>query len=67
MRKTRTTRHGRYRSPLLASVHETAKGLRDAGVMDKETLRKFDIMCLTPVQPLTAKQIRTLRRREKAS
>jgi len=35
--------------------------------MDKETLRKFDIMCLTPVQPLTAKQIRTLRRREKAS
>src|SRR5258708_12655672 len=67
MRKTRTTRHGTYRSPLLASVHETAKGLRDAGVMDKETLRKFDIMCLTPVQPLTAKQIRTLRRREKAS
>src|SRR5258707_12156575 len=67
MRKTRTTRHGTYRSPLLASVHETAKGLRHGGVMDKETLREFDIMCLTPVQPLTAKQIRTLRRRAKAS
>src|SRR6266699_7179775 len=67
MRKTRTTRHGTYRSPLLASVYETAKGLHDAGVMDKETMRKFDIMCLTPVRPLTAKQIRTLRRREKAS
>jgi DNA-binding transcriptional regulator YiaG len=56
MRKTRTTRHGKYRSPLLASVRETAKGLHDAGVMDKETMRKFDIMCLTPVRPLTAKQ-----------
>jgi hypothetical protein len=41
MRKPRTTRHGEYRRPLLASVHETAKGLHDAGVMDKETMRKF--------------------------
>ena len=30
-------------------------------------MRKFDIMCLTAVRPLTAKQIRTLRRPEKAS
>jgi len=67
MRKTRTTRHGTYRNPLLASVHETAKGLHDAGVMDKGTMRRFDVMCLTPVRPLTAKQIRALRRREKAS
>jgi len=56
MRKTRTTRHGKYCSPLLASVHETPKGLHDAGVMDKETMRKFDVMCLTPTRPLTAKQ-----------
>jgi len=35
--------------------------------MDKGTMRRFDVMCLTPVRPLTAKQIRTLRRREKAS
>ena len=67
MRKNRTTRHAKYRSPLLSSVHETAKGLHDAGVMDKETMRKFDVMCLTPVRPLTAKQIRALRQREKAS
>src|SRR2546425_9334744 len=67
MRKNRTTKHGRHLSPLLASVHETAKGLHDAGVMDKETMRRFDIMCLTPVRPLTAKQIRALRQREKAS
>ncbi|SRR5260370_14663081 len=67
MRKTRTTRRGTYRGPLLASVHETAKGLHDVRVMDQETMRRFDVMCLTPVRPLSAKQIRILRRREKAS
>jgi putative transcriptional regulator len=67
MSKTKTTKLRKYRSPLLASVHETAKGLHDAGVMGKETMRRFDVLCLTPVRPLTAKQIRALRRREKAS
>ena len=66
MSKTKT-KSRKYRSRLLASVHETAKGLHGAGVMDKETMRRFDVMCLTPVRPLTAKQIRALRQREKAS
>jgi putative transcriptional regulator len=35
--------------------------------MDKQTMRKFDVLCLTPVRPLSAKQIRELRRRERAS
>jgi putative transcriptional regulator len=61
------TKPRKYRTPLLASIHETAKGLHGAGVMDKETMRRFDVMCLTPVRPLTAKQIRALRQREKAS
>src|ERR1700693_4538212 len=67
MRKNRATKHGKSRSPLLASVHETARGLHDAGVMDKENVRNFDIMCLTQERPLTAKQIRALRQRENAS
>ena len=57
----------KYRSSLLASVYETANDLHSAGVMDKQTMRRFDVMCLTPVQPLTAKQIREIRRRERAS
>jgi putative transcriptional regulator len=57
----------KYRSALMASVHETARDLRKAGVMDKRTLRKFDVMCLTPVRRITPKQIRALRRREGAS
>ena len=57
----------RYRSGPLASVHETALGLRDAGVIDKQTMKAFDEMCLTPVKALTPDQIRRIRTREKAS
>jgi putative transcriptional regulator len=56
-----------YNSDALAAVHETAMGLTDAGVMAKQTLKAFDEMCLTPVQDLTAEQIRNIRLREKAS
>ena len=56
-----------YRSRAMASIHETAEGLHAAGVMDKQTMRKFDDACLTPVRPLTAEEIRALREREGAS
>lgn len=56
-----------YRSAVMASVHETAEGLHNAGVMDKQTMRKFDDACLTPVRPLSAEEIRALREREGAS
>jgi putative transcriptional regulator len=57
----------RYRSPLMASIHETAEGLHSAGIMDKRTLRQFDALCLTPVEPLAPEEIRALRLREGAS
>ena len=53
MRKTR--------SPILDAVHETAKGLFNAGVMDQVTLREFDRLCLPPVEPLAPEQIKRLR------
>jgi hypothetical protein len=40
-----------YRSPVMASIHETAEGLHAAGVMDRQTIYKFDDACLTPVRP----------------
>ncbi len=52
---------------LLNTVHETAKGLHEAGVMDTRTMREFDALCLPPVKKLTATQIRRLRIRNKAS
>jgi putative transcriptional regulator len=36
-------------------------------MMDKRTLREFDELCLTPVQPLAPEEIRSLRLREGAS
>jgi putative transcriptional regulator len=56
-----------YRSDALAAVHEIAQGLREADVMDKRTMKAFDEMCLTPVEPLSAEEIRAIRLREKAS
>ena len=56
-----------YRSPLMASIHETAEDLHAAGAMNKRTMREFDESCLTPVRPLRPREIRALRLREGAS
>ncbi len=52
---------------LLDVLHNTAKGLHDAGVMDSMTMREFDALCLAPVQTYSAEQIKGLRLRFKAS
>lgn len=54
-------------SRLLKTLHETAKGLHQAGVMDKQTMRKFDALCLEPVKQYTKKEIKYIRERQKAS
>ena len=53
MRKTK--------SAILEAVHETAKGLHAAGVMEQVTLREFDRLCLPPVEPLSPGKIRKIR------
>ena len=55
------------RESILAVVHETALGLYDAGVIDKQTMREFDELCLTPVHEFTSEEIRNLREREHVS
>jgi putative transcriptional regulator len=57
----------KYRSEALAAVHETMEALHKVGAIDKQTMRRFDNACLTPVQPLSAKQIKALRVREHVS
>ena len=54
-------------SGILASVHETAAGLHRVGALDKATMREFDALCLTPVQPLSPEEIRALREHEQVS
>ena len=56
-----------YKSKLMEAIHETASGLHKTGTMNKKTMREFDALCLTPVQPMTPKKIRALRVREHTS
>ena len=52
---------------ILDAAHETAKDLHKAGAMKATTMREFDVMCLPPVKEYTARQIKKLRLRYKAS
>ena len=59
MRKTK--------SPILDAVHDTAKGLYKAGVMDQVTLREFDQLCLPLIEPLQPEQIKHIRETSRVS
>jgi putative transcriptional regulator len=55
------TRTKRYRSDALRSLHEVAKDLHAVGVIDKATMRDFDLSCLTPAEPLAPEAIKQIR------
>jgi putative transcriptional regulator len=57
----------KYRSDAMAAAHEIAQGMHEAGALDKRSMKVFDALCLTPVETLSAAQIRKIRSREKAS
>jgi putative transcriptional regulator len=57
----------RYRSEAMAAIHETMEALHKVGAINKQTMRRFDDGCLTPVQPRSPKQIKALREREHVS
>ena len=62
MVKTKT-----FKSDILAAIHETASDLHEADVMEKQTLREFDELCLTEVKLLSSDEIRKIRIRERMS
>ena len=39
----------KYRSEAMAAVHETMEALHKVAAIDKQTMRRFDDACLTPV------------------
>lgn len=51
----------RYRSEALGALHEIMQGLHDKGLVTKETMRTFDVGCLTPVVDLDPDAIRAIR------
>jgi putative transcriptional regulator len=54
-------------SKILKTIHKAAKGLTAAGVMDKQTMREFDVLCLEPVKQYTKNEIKHIRERQNAS
>ncbi|STX29191.1 putative zinc finger/helix-turn-helix protein, YgiT family [Legionella beliardensis] len=52
---------------ILDVVHGSAKGLYDAGIVDATTMHEFDALCLPPIKPFTAQEIKTLRLKEHVS
>ena len=40
----------KFRSDAMAAVHEAMAALHKVGVIDKQTMRRFDDACLTPAQ-----------------
>ena len=57
----------KYRSDAFAAIHETMEALHEVGAVGKQTMREFDAACLTPVEVLSAEEIRLLRQREHIS
>jgi putative transcriptional regulator len=57
----------RTKSAILEAVHETARGLSDAGVIDQVTMREFDRLCLPPVEPLQPAEIKHIRESTRVS
>lgn len=57
----------KYRSNVMASIHETVEDLHSAGLMSADTMREFDNLCLTKLQPLASEEIKNIRERENVS
>ena len=39
----------KYKSDAMAAIHETMEALHQVGAIDKQTMRRFDEACLTPI------------------
>ena len=52
---------------ILEMVHEGAKDLHGAGVMNDVTLREFDALCLPPINQYSPAEIKRIRTKSKAS
>jgi putative transcriptional regulator len=50
-----------YRSAVAAAVHEGVRGMHRLALVNKKTMREFDVRCLTAVEELSAADIRGLR------
>ena len=57
----------KYRSEIAEVVHEGVRGMRRLGLVDKTTMREFDLRCLTMIEDMSARDVQALRQREGVS
>jgi putative transcriptional regulator len=57
----------KYKSDAMAAIHEMMEDLHVGGVIDKQTMRRFDEACLTPIRPLQPAEIKAIREKEHVS
>jgi putative transcriptional regulator len=57
----------KHRSEIAAAMHETMRGMRRLGLVDKQTMRKSGELCLTPAESLAPEEIHAPRQREGVS
>jgi len=57
----------RYKSAILAVVHEGISDLYESGLVDVTTMRRFDASCLTPIEEFGPAEVKALRKREHTS
>jgi putative transcriptional regulator len=56
-----TKKKTKFRSPIAEAMHETVRGMHRVGLIDKKTMRDFDVRCLTLIEDLTAEDIVAMR------
>lgn len=54
-------------SRILNEVHESVAGLHKSGLVDKKTMREFDILCLKNICELKPEDIKQIRENEHVS
>lgn len=57
------TPRNKAKSRIMEAVHEGARDLHRLGFIDKRKMRKYDVLCLAPVQDYDATKVKALRER----
>ena len=57
----------KYKTQASAAIHQTMSDLYKNGVIDKQTMKKFDESCLTKIKEMTPDEIREIREKEMVS
>ena len=57
----------KQKSDILDAVHETAQGIHKVGLLDKQKMNRYDLLCVKETPDYTPDQIKTIRRRYQIS